>query len=160
MVQATKERQCDDSTLLGRFDWTRLRAILLQRSMRPTPAMIVNIVGQQAGKGLRMKHEHLVEALAPEGADEPFHKRVLPGRTGGNGLFLQAQGEGPRLEFTAVNAVAIAQQVAGWVGVGNSLGALLSRLGDRRRIRYIVELGSLPDAAVIISLDDQANSFD
>lgn len=66
-----------------------------------------------------------------------FTKGVLPGRTRGNGLFLQAQAEGPRLEFTAVNAVSIAQQVAGWVGVGNSLGELLSRLGDRRRIRYI-----------------------
>jgi hypothetical protein len=67
--------------LLGRFCGARLRAISLQRSMRPMPGVIVNIVGQQAAEVLRMEHDHAIQALAPDGADESFHERILPGRT-------------------------------------------------------------------------------
>ena len=80
---------------------------------------------------LGVEHDHLVEALAPNGADETFHDWILPGRTGGNEIFLRAQGHGSRLELEAVNAVAIAQQIARWIGVRERFGQLLG--GSSRR---------------------------
>jgi hypothetical protein len=95
------------------------------------------VIGQYPVQMSSMEHDDVVQALAPNGADEAFRERTLPERTGSNELFLQAQGEGPRLEFQAVNAVAIARQVGWWVAVGESLGELLGGPLGRRRIRHI-----------------------
>ena len=69
---------------------------------------------------LGVEHDHVVQTLAPDGADEPLGQRILPRRPGGNELFLQAQGQGSGLECQAIDLVAIAQQVAGWLAIGKA----------------------------------------
>ncbi len=84
-----------------------------------------------------MEHDHVVEALAPDGADQMFHKRILPRRTGRNELLFQAQGGGSRIELQPVNAVTITEEIAGWAAKGKSLGELLCGPLRRGRIGYI-----------------------
>jgi hypothetical protein len=39
----------------------------------------------------------------------------------------QPQPQGPLHKFQTINAIAIAEQIAGWLGVGKRLGQLLRR---------------------------------
>lgn len=63
----------------------------------------------------------------------------------------QTQAQGSPHKFQAVNAIAIAEQIAGWLGVGKRLGQLLRGPSRRRRIGDV----EMEDFAALMGQDEE-----
>ena len=96
--------------------------------------IIVEVVRESAAQMGLVEHDHVVQTFPADGADQAFDKRILPRGARRNELLFQSQPQGPPHKFQTVNAIAIAEQIAGWLSVGESLGQLLRRPSGRRRI--------------------------
>jgi hypothetical protein len=57
--------------------------------------------------------DHVINALAPDRADQPFSIPILPGRGSRNRLVTNPHGAQPAFDEHAIDTVAIADQVAG-----------------------------------------------
>ena len=136
-MESTDHGQGDDLAPLGRFNRPRLGSILVQRPVRAVLMMIDKVVREPPSQVLLVEHDHVVQTFAADGADQAFDERVLPGRAWHNELLFQSEGKSPPNKFQTVNAIAIAEQIAGWNGVGKCLGQLLCGPGRRRRIGNI-----------------------
>jgi hypothetical protein len=68
-----------------------------------------------------------------------------------NKLLFQAQAKGSLHKFPAVNGIAIAEQIAGWMAVGKRLGKLLRGPCRRRRIGNI----EMQDFAALMRQDQE-----
>jgi hypothetical protein len=56
--------------------------ILLQAQVRATPMIVVCESSQMARQVGFTEHDHVIQALLPNGADHPLHIGSLPGRSG------------------------------------------------------------------------------
>src|ERR1022692_1234115 len=117
-MESTDHGQGDDLAPLGRFNRPRLGSILVQRPVRAVLMMIDKVVREPPSQVLLVEHDHVVQTFAADGADQAFDERVLPGRAWHNELLFQSEGKSPPNKFQTVNAIAIAEQIAGWNGVG------------------------------------------
>jgi hypothetical protein len=85
-----------------------------------------------------VQHDDVVEALAAEGADEPFHVGILPRRPRRCLDFMDPHGLDSARERDPVDRIAIAQQVSRGGLPGEHLHELLGRplgrggVGDAR----------------------------
>src|ERR1039457_3216572 len=135
--ETTDHGQGDNVALLGWFNRTRLRTILVQRRVSEMVMIIAEVVREPPSQVVLVEHDHMVQTFAANGADQAFDERVLQGSAWRNKFLFQSEGKSPLHKFQTVNAIAIAQQIAGWNGVGKCLGQLLCGPGRRRRIGNI-----------------------
>jgi hypothetical protein len=87
--------------------------------------IIAKVVLKPLSQVVLVEYDHVVEAFAADGSDQALDKGILPGRTGRNKLLFHSQAKRPLHKLPAVNAIAIAEQIAGWIGLGKRLGWLL-----------------------------------
>ena len=71
------------------------------------------------------KHDHVVDALPPDRADQSFCKTILPRRTGRDRLVANAHSAQAAGDDSTVGPVPIADQVARGIVSGKSLTDLL-----------------------------------
>jgi hypothetical protein len=71
-----------DHTHLRRLDWPPMRRILLEREVSSRRVIVREVARQDAAQVAFAQHEDVIQALAPDRADEPFREGVLP-RAGG-----------------------------------------------------------------------------
>ncbi len=83
-----------------------------------------------------VQHHDVVEALAAEGADEPFHVRILPRGPRGRLDFAHPQGLDAVREQDPVHRIAVAQQVSRGGLPGERLHELLGRPLGRGGVRF------------------------
>ena len=126
MMQASDHGYLDDSALVGVLHRSGLRGVLLQREVRSTTVVVGEVVSQQATQLRVVQHHDVVEALAAQGADEPFHVRILPGD---RGAVLTSWIPWPGLDSRTrpVDCIAVAQQVSRGGVPGERLHELLGR---------------------------------
>ena len=72
-----------------------------------------------------VEHDDVIQTFAADRPDQPLDVRRLPGRSRCNWDFLQAQSLGAILEFQAVNAITVPQQVLRGRGEGEGLAEWL-----------------------------------
>jgi hypothetical protein len=90
--------------------------------------MIVREVrGQDAAQVALVQHEHVIEALVPHGADDPFRKRILPRTPRRREDFSDAQALDTMSKRLAVDSVAIAEKIGRCGVVREGLDDLLGR---------------------------------
>ena len=73
------------------------------------------------------KDYDVVEALAPDRADEPFNIAVLPGRAGCDGPVADSHDAESLTDDVSIDAIMIAEQVAWCLYAENRLGANAQR---------------------------------
>ena len=73
-----------------------------------------------------MEHNHMIEALAPNGTDHPLHIGSLPRGSRRGQHFLDAHVSHLSLKLIAEDSVAVAEQVARELVEGKCLPQLLS----------------------------------
>src|ERR1019366_5912476 len=79
-----------------------------------------------------MEHDHMIEALAPNGSNHPLHVRSLPRRSRRGQHFLDAQVSHLFSEVMAEDRIAVTKQVTRELVKGKGLPQLLPRpLGGR-----------------------------
>ena len=104
VVKSSHHWQSDDLTSFRRFNRTRFGTILVESSVRAMAVIILKILGEHVVQMSSLEHNHLVQTLAPDGADQALSEGILPGRTGSYRLWFQPQCRGTSVELQAVNA--------------------------------------------------------
>jgi len=85
--------------------------ILLERSMRSHLVIIGGIFRKDSSKVLRVEHDQMISALAPDRADQAFSMSVLLRRAERNWPVPDAHGSHPSLERAAKCSVIVADEI-------------------------------------------------
>jgi hypothetical protein len=80
VVQTSNQRQSYNLALIRRFDGARFGTILIQCSMGTVAVKIIEVIGQHPVQVSSVEHEHVVQALASDGAYQALNEGILPGR--------------------------------------------------------------------------------
>ena len=79
MVQATDLWDGDDVPDSGWLYRTAIRAILVEREVRPGTVVVVEVGGQDAIQVAFVEHHDVIETLAPNRTDDTLDVRILLG---------------------------------------------------------------------------------
>src|SRR4051794_32227163 len=109
MVQTTDLRNTDDVSLFGRLYRSWFGCVLVQRQVTAAVMVVVEKRSEMARQVSLVKNDHVVQALAANGPDHPFHIGALPGRARGRQHLFDTHGLHLFNEVTAEDPVAIAQ---------------------------------------------------
>jgi len=120
--------------LRGWLDGARLGSILLEREMRARAVVVADVAVQTATEVSLIQDDHMVEELAADGADHAFDQGILPWRTGRRENLGDAHAVHPSPKLAAVDAVAIAEEIARRRVIGERLDELLRGPGGGRGI--------------------------
>jgi hypothetical protein len=111
MVQATHFRNLDDHAEFRWFDWPSVGCVFAEREMSARPVMVGEVAGQDAVQVPFAPDRDMVQALAPDRADEPLREGVLL-RAGARRQHLTDPQALPSMpELLAVDLVAIAEEI-------------------------------------------------
>ena len=72
MVHAADFPKCDHVTLGDALDASRRWRVFRQREMRARSVIIRKVAGQDAAQVLLAEYHHVVQAVAPDGSDQPL----------------------------------------------------------------------------------------
>src|SRR6516164_6010802 len=111
MMQATNLRYLHHGPQLRRLHGAGGRSILAQRQVSARLLVIFKVAAQNPSQVLLSQHDHVVEAFAPDGADHPLRKRVLPRALGRGEHLGHAHFPHAVPELVAIDSVAVADQV-------------------------------------------------
>jgi hypothetical protein len=78
MMQTADFRHLPGWPELGWLNRSGFRRLHLQRSVGPPVRIIRDVGTKDAAKMSLVEHDHLVETLASDAADNPLHIRILP----------------------------------------------------------------------------------
>ena len=78
--------------------------------MRPGIVIVVEVVRKDAVKMPFVQHDHVVEALPANAADDPFAIGILPGRPWCNRDFFDSHALDTLGEVVAVDSIAVADK--------------------------------------------------
>src|ERR671919_2889340 len=78
MVQPADFGKLHDLPRGGKLDRSKVGCVLVQREVGWRLMVVGEVAGQDATKVALAQNKHVIQALAPDRADEPLHERVLP----------------------------------------------------------------------------------
>ena len=82
MMQATDFGNRHDRAHRRPLDGPDVRRILVEREVSSRAVIVREVAGQDAAEVPLAEHEDMVQTLAPDRTDEPFHEGVLPRAAG------------------------------------------------------------------------------
>ena len=110
-MQAANLGDRDDRTELRRFDRPSIGSIFLEREVSAGPVIVHEVRRQDSSKVTLAENDDMVQALAPDGADESLHERILPRALWGGENFSDADALHPLSEGVTVDCIAVAEEV-------------------------------------------------
>jgi hypothetical protein len=141
VVQSADLWQRHDRSYFWRLNGSWLGRVLSQREMRSRSVIVIQVRSQGATKRAFLEHDHMVQALPPNGTNHPLDVGSLPRRARRGQNFADAQVSHLVLEVLAEDGIAVAQQVAWELVEGKGLPQLLSR-PLRGRVRGHLEVNN------------------
>ena len=75
MMKTTDFGNLYDPARIGELDWPDGRRILVEREVSASPVIVLEVRAQDASQVLLAKYDDMIEALAPDRADEPAWSR-------------------------------------------------------------------------------------
>jgi hypothetical protein len=116
VVQAADLWQLRDLSRPGELNGPELGCILVEREVRATLMIILEVAGQDAAQVRLAENENVIQTLAPDRTDQALGERILPGAVRRREDFVDAHAFHAMPKVLAVDLVAIAQEI-GWRGV-------------------------------------------
>ena len=83
MVQAADFGKLHDLPCRREFDRPQVGRVLVEGEVGPHLMVVGEIAGQDAAEVSLAEDEHVIQALAPDRADEPLREGILPRALGG-----------------------------------------------------------------------------
>jgi hypothetical protein len=77
-MQASDFGNRNHGTHLRGHDGPAVRRVLVERQVRPSAVIVHEVPSPHAAPVALAEHDQMVETLASDGADEPFHEGILP----------------------------------------------------------------------------------
>ena len=108
VMKPTEVGQGDNRSRIGRLGSAAIRCIFVQSQVRSRPMIVAQVRNDDPTQVLLVEHDHVVKALSPDGADQPFHVGRLPGRSRCDRHLVDTHPAHPSTEVSAVDAVSIA----------------------------------------------------
>ena len=131
MVQAADFGKLQDLSRRGRLDGPEVGGVLVEREVGPRLMVIGEIAGQDAVEVSLAEHEHVIQALAPDGADEPLREGILPRALRRRENFIDAHALYAMPELLTVDLVTISEEIGRRGLVRKGVDELLSGPGSR-----------------------------
>jgi hypothetical protein len=125
MMESAGFTDRNHASRLRRLDRARLRRVLLQSQVRPALMIVVHETLQMTGQAPFAAHDHVVQALAADGADDAFPISSLPGRARCRQHLIDPHGLNLVHDFLPEDPVPIAEQIAGCGVPGKDFAELL-----------------------------------
>jgi len=130
MVKATDFANRNDSAEFRPLNWPAVGRILVEREVSTRPVVVREVASQGAAQVPFAKDQHVIQTLAPDGADEPLREGVLPQAVRRREDFTDAHALHPLPEHVTVDRVAIADEVVRGGVVREGVHDLLGRPGS------------------------------
>src|SRR2546428_427012 len=111
MMQAADLGNRDDRAQSRRLNWPPVGCVLVEREMSASPVIVREVAGQDAAQVAFAEDKNVIETLAPDRADEPFHERILPGALRRRNDFLDLHSLHSVPKLVAVDVVTIANEL-------------------------------------------------
>ena len=105
------------------------RAIVSETLVGPRYVVVREVRAKHASQVVFVEHDDEIEAFAANGADDALGEGILPGSARCDDDLANAHALDPALEISAVDGIAIAEQVGGAGLVRERVDDLLSRPG-------------------------------
>ena len=134
VVEPTDLRPRNDGAVFGWLHGARLGRVFLERQMRTRAVIVAEVAAQTTTQVPLVQDDDVVEELAADCADHALGEGVLPRRARSGDSLGDADASDPLPKLGAVDAVAIAEQVAGRRVTGERLDDLLRSPGGRGAI--------------------------
>ena len=111
MMKATDFSNRDDPAEFRPLNWSAVGCILLEREVSARPVIVREVAGQRAAQVQFAEDKDVIQALAPDRADDPLREGVLPRTVRRRQNFTDANALHALAERGAVDRVAIAEEV-------------------------------------------------
>jgi hypothetical protein len=112
MMEPADLQDGDDPATWHEFDDSWLGTVVVKRLVWPRGVVMGEIRAQDAAEMGLAQNDDVIEALAADGADDPFDERVLPGCPRGNDHLSNPHvGDGPG-EALAIAGITISEQIS------------------------------------------------
>ena len=129
MVEATDLANRDDLAEFRPFNRAAVGRILVEREVSTRPVVVREVASQGAAQVPFAKNEDVIQTLAPDGADEPLRKGVLPRALRRREDFTNTHALHALPEHVTVDRVAIAEEIGRGGVVREGVHDLLGRPG-------------------------------
>src|SRR5919106_2897759 len=151
MVESADFRELYDLARRGELDRPEVWSILVEREMGTRPVVVGEVPGEEAVEVSLAEHEDMIQALAPDRADEPLAERVLPRALRRREHLLDPHALHAAPELLAIDLVAITQEIA-WGGVvWEGVDELLRGPGGGGVLGHV----EVDDAPAVVGEDDE-----
>ena len=111
MMKATDFSNRDDPAEFRPLNWSAVGCILLEREVSARPVIVREVAGQRAAQVQFAEDKDVIQALAPDRADDPLREGVLPRTVRRRQNFTDANALHALAERGPVDRVAIAEEV-------------------------------------------------
>ncbi len=78
MVKPADLRNRDHLAVVWRLDGASIRAVFVERQMRPRAVIVIDVRDQDAAQMALVDHNYMVQALAANRTDDRLDVRILP----------------------------------------------------------------------------------
>lgn len=108
-MKTTDLRNRKNRTRIGCLHIAWFRRIFLQRQMSPCSVIVIGVRSQMTPQAAFVEHDHVIQALPANAANQPLNVRSLRGRTRSRQHLLDSHRLQLLYKLMAVDAVAITQ---------------------------------------------------
>ena len=91
--------------------------------------VVLEVAAQDATQVLLVEHDHVVQAVSPNGTNQPFDVCILPGRPRGGQHFFDAKVAYTLLKVLAIDSIPVSEKVAWRSLFRESVGATTGSMG-------------------------------
>ena len=127
MVQAADFGRLHDLSCRGEVDRPQVGRVLVEGEVGSHLVVVGEIAGQDAAEVSLTEDEHVIQALAPNRADEPFGERILPRTVGRRKEVSDAHAFDTMPELLAVDSVTVVEEIGRRSVIREGIDDLLSR---------------------------------
>jgi hypothetical protein len=113
MMKPAALGDCDDMPGRDRLYLALPRAVVTETLVRPRSVVVHEVRAKQATQVAFVEHDDEIEAFAADRADDALDEGILPGSARCDDDLANAHTLDPALEVSAVDGIAIAEQVSG-----------------------------------------------
>ena len=152
VVQAADSRKRNDSSALKSFNVAAMRRSLPQGLVNSIVVIVADVASKKSAEMLCSEYDHVIEAIAADGSDDPLRVWILPQATRCADDFFDTHRLHLSDELLAVYSIAIAEQVTRNFVPRKRLGDLTSRPSCGR----VCSDGEVNDVTTVVPQYDKA----
>src|SRR5215471_16117679 len=137
MVESTDFRNLNDLSQFRRLNQSWVGCVLFQRQVSPEIAIVEEVFFENPFQMPFSEHDHMIQALSANAADEAFRERILPRTPCRREHFSNAHSLNPSSKLATVYSITVSDEISRRRIVREGFNDLLRRPFGRGMLRDI-----------------------